>query len=205
MCEHEEQGQQILEESRWMILERWVEKVQGYDNSPKGSDYNRTYERIMGARPKKINIKELIDSKYIVEVIRALEGFDMARSMGRNRCDFSNPLSFAFRLRRELQDRKEALRLFLMLDPVDFNISDPVYQQAAKILYEGLARKSRDGLDDRNYSDNMNRTFAFDVGATKLLHFLFPFHFAIVDRYAAIALRSAYPGDFKYRSNFPIG
>ena len=78
------------------------------------------------------------------------------------------------------------------------------HSELVKICYTTLAEKTRTGLDARNLTDTSNRTFAYDVGATKILHAILPHHFIILDRTVAFALMAEYPNhDWQYRRRFP--
>lgn len=133
--------------------------------------------------------------EYRPYLIAALLVFDMGRMMGKGperRYDVAAG-GFAARLERKL------LQVRRLLEPVIgcslFEIDLPAHRSRIGQAYNALAADGTDGLHEQGK--------AFHVGATKILHFLNPEVFIIVDANAAKLLKAEF--HIPYRSAMQPG
>ncbi len=170
-----------------MILENAEYWVRRYDSDRKGRKWNRvareTYQALRSASS--------LACQEAVEALRVgLHEFVMYRRMylldnGLGKREFED------RLRRVLEDMdidtRAAELAELSLDSADIGgLSRPIMQ-----IYFPLASGGDGGLDARG--DN------FDVGATKIMHFLFPELFIMLDSHVAMAFRKHYGVGFRQK------
>jgi len=158
------------------IFEKVKEKIENYDVQRKGQQYNNAYRKVLNARA---GSSSLIDedgnvSHQSLEVIEeGLRRFEMAR-FGKMDSKFSD------RLKKKLQRNgiREILKKFrnLRIESQEWR----EYRDYAKKLYDILSAGGADGL-----SADGDR---FDVGTTKIMNFLFPELFVMVDRHVAETL-----------------
>ena len=122
-------------------------------------------------------------------LVAALISFDMGRMMGEGiiqRYD-TTANGFAARLHKKLREVESILAPFIHLDIFVGNMDE--LSSAIKDAYEKLSAGGQDGLHEQGNE--------FHVGATKLLHFLNPEMFMIVDRNTARAIRDAFAVPYK--------
>jgi hypothetical protein len=121
--------------------------------------------------------------EFLRYIIAGLISFDMERMMGSgNKYDFKGT-GFGSRLNRKLQKIKSSLKPLINGNLTKINLQ----QHSKEIIkiYDELAGKGNGAL----HSDKGK---AFHVGATKILHFLNPSLFIIVDSNAARAFKAAH-------------
>jgi hypothetical protein len=121
------------------------------------------------------------------DVIAGLISFDMGRMMGAGNKYGFNGKGFASRLNRKLQKIRAVIKPLINCNLIEINP-----QQHSKVIikiYNTLSGKGTGAL-------NANQKNAFHVGATKILHFLNPRLFIIVDSNAARAFKKAHPLPF---------
>lgn len=186
-----------------MILENWKVNIRDYDKAPKGDIYNRSYSILLKGNNRKSTISSLLTNDFFVQLVHFLKDFGMAKTMGKESANLNNPKSFINRLKIRIESISGALEILRKIPPEDFNPKD--YRDLVFRCYSSLAEKSKTGLDSRNYTDPEGRTFAFDVGATKILHAILPWHLIIIDKYTAFSLQHFYPNEFSYNKNYPTG
>jgi len=158
------------------IFENVSEKIKKYDELPKGKQYNRAYQMVLNARAGSSSLVDEVGnvSEQSLKVIEdGLKRFEMAR-FGKMDSKFRD------RLKNKLQrsDIKAILVKFknLRIESQDWQ----KYRDDVKKLYDTLSAGGNDGL-----SADGNR---FDVGATKIMNFLFPELFVMVDKKVAKTL-----------------
>lgn len=125
--------------------------------------------------------KAPLSQAYEPFLIAALIAFDMGRMMGEGIVQKYDPKAdgFATRLHAKLQQVESKLAPVIhtgMLGSKLKEVSSPIRE-----AYDILAAGGQDGLHTQGKD--------FHVGATKLLHFLNPEMFLIIDRNSALALR----------------
>lgn len=125
--------------------------------------------------------------EYLRYVIAGLIVFEIERMMGPgSKYDFN--IGFAYRLNTKLQ------RIRHMLEPLmNFNLTEINLQQHSRSIteiYNTLSLNGNGGL-------NENQNNHFHVGATKILHFLNPRIFIIVDSNASRAFRMSHAVPFR--------
>jgi hypothetical protein len=124
------------------------------------------------------------DSRFTPYIIAGLIGFDMGRMMGKGDRYQSEAPGFAAALRRALPSVESALRDFVneSLDTCDI----PSREEKIKRAYEPLCHLS---------SGSAHK--GFHVGATKILHWIAPELFIMLDRNVAEVFRLACEVEFK--------
>jgi len=121
-------------------------------------------------------------SNYEPYLIAALISFDMGRMMGKGlaqRCDVGAG-GFATRLHRKLTQIQPYLTPIITSNLMGVSIEE--HKASIVAAYNTLASGGEEGLN--------NQGNEFHVGATKILHFLNPELFAIIDGNIAKILRS---------------
>jgi len=135
------------------------------------------------------NKRKYIDpfSKSFLEyVIAGLTVFDLGPRMGSNKYDFKS--GFASRLDSKLRGIKQLLESLMGISLGQISLQK--HSDAVMTAYETLAATGPNALHE-------DQTKAFHVGATKILHFLNPQLFIIVDRHASRAFRIFWHIPFK--------
>jgi len=152
------------------IFESLTEKIKGYDRQRKGKQYNSAYRRVLNARA---GSSSLVDeygnvSEQSLRVIEeGLRKFEMARFGKMDK-------KFRDRLKNKLQRQsvREVLKKFRNIQIESQEWQE--YKDDVEKLYNALSAGGSDGLS----ADGKQ----FDVGATKIMNFLFPELFVIVDK-----------------------
>ena len=134
------------------------------------------------------NMTHAISHEYRPYIIAALIVFDMQRKMGQGLAEkYSKEMNgFASSLDQVINHSKDLL-LELEAKSID-NIDLEQHRETILDLYENFA--SNGNLDSQGH--------AFDVGATKILHFLHPALFPIVDSNSARVLREEFHVSYKH-------
>jgi len=162
-----------------MILQNAESKIARFNQL--GLHYNLVANAIYKERE---TANPLSDS-YLQYVIAGLISFDMERMMGsgqETKYDI-NAGGFATRLHRKLQQVRPLLEPLINLNLVEIDIQE--HSDSIKKIYNALSCKGDGALHD-------NSTKEFHVGATKILHFLNPNLFIIVDSNASRAYRRSH-------------
>lgn len=126
----------------------------------------------------KHNYIDPFDKSFLEYVIAGLTVFDLGPRMGSNKYDFER--GFASRLDSKLREIKQLLEPLMKLSLPQIPLQE--YYDAMMTAYNTLAARGPNALHE-------DQTRAFHVGATKILHFLNPHLFIIVDRHASRAFR----------------
>ena len=159
-----------------MILDDLAERVAWYDEI--GVHYNLVAAAIYAVRPQ--TCEQLIEREFLRKVVAGLVVFDMKPRMHSGIYSFDAPGAFAHSLQSELiqciQDPEIAQLLTANLAGFAFSEQQ---LRAIRSIYALLSRAQFLGKNGKR----------FDVGATKILHFLNPHLFPILDRNVASAMR----------------
>ena len=128
-------------------------------------------------------------AEYLGYVMAGLIVFDMERMMGSGfgKFDF-NGEGFAYRLNTKVQQISPEFQPLMNANLTQINLQQ--HSSAIINAYNVFSPKGNGGL-------NENQNNAFHVGATKILHFLNPLLFIIVDGYAASAFSIHHKIGFK--------
>lgn len=159
-----------------IITQNAVSKIRQFNDM--GLHYNLATDGIDKARQRLVNT---FDKSFIPYIIAGLISFDMARMMGKNKYSLEN--GFAKRLSSKLRDIRPLLVSILSYDIMTLELRQ--HDNVIKGAYDILASAGNGALHEDN-------TKAFHVGATKILHFLHPDLFIIIDSNAARAYRKAF-------------
>jgi len=124
---------------------------------------------------------------FLPYVIAGLIAFDMGRMMGDKPYEI-NANCFASRLNRKLQNLISELKPLINTALTEINLQK--YRAHILEAYNALSALGNGAL-------HMDSKKSFHVGATKILHFLNPKLFIIVDRNAARAFRLAHKMPFR--------
>ena len=143
-----------------------------------GLHYNLVADQIY---KKRREIGNPFDKSFLPYIIAGLITFDMERMMGGNKYDLDGS-SFASRLSTNMVLIKPLLQHLTheSILPVDLQKQEDNIKKAYKILSAG---------GQGSLHEDSNKSF--HVGATKILHFLNPELFIIIDSNAARAFRAA--------------
>ena len=163
------------------ILEDVSNKIAVFNSE--GLHYNLVADAVYKALNRTENP---FDKSFLPYIIAGLVSFDMGRMMGEQKYSLNG--GFASRLHLKLQEVKPLLQPFLKLDLLHIDLHND--GDLIKRSYRILSASGTDSLhEDRNKH--------FYVGATKILHFLNPELFIIIDSHAAKAFRSVWKMPFK--------
>ena len=164
-----------------MILKNATRKVAQYNEV--GLHYNLAANQIYEKRF--VDDTDPFDTSFLRYTIAGLISFDMGRMMGKGLVAKYEIEAggFASRLNSKLQEIRP------LLDPlINLNLTQTNLQQNSRAIeaaYNTLSAKGNGALHE-------NQTKFYHVGATKILHFLNPKLFIIVDSNAARAFRSTH-------------
>ncbi len=122
------------------------------------------------------------DPSFMQYIIAGLISFDMGRMIGKNKYEMEGN-RFGSRLNLKLQEIKPILTRLMNLSLTEIDLQQ--HKDAIVKAYDNLSAKENGAL-------NENREENFHVGATKILHFLNPKLFIIVDSNAAKAFRKVH-------------
>lgn len=167
-----------------MITSNAKEKIKRFNQI--GLHYNLVADAVYKVRA---SIDDGFNSDYLNYIIAALVSFEMGRMMGpdaKSRYDMEAG-GFATRLVQKLEKIKPLISHLPRADLFNFDIENE--KQSIMAAYKVLAAGGKDGLNQRGGE--------FNVGATKILHFLNPEAFLIVDSNAARAFRSFHGVSFR--------
>jgi hypothetical protein len=153
------------------------------------NDYCLHYNLIAeGCYRKLTEMRDPFSDAYFPYLVAALITFDIGRQMGKGTRSKYDPGAngFAARLKKKLRIIHPLLSPLIHEDLLTINIEH--CQGDIKKAYDELTQKDS-GLHASNKS--------FHVGATKILHFLAPDLFPIVDSYAARVFRAEFEIGFQ--------
>jgi hypothetical protein len=134
---------------------------------------------------KRTSLDSPFNKQYLQYIIAGLIAFDMGRMMGDNRSRYDIKAgSFAELLAQKLSKIRQRISHLTVSDLNLTNLDIEKERQRITYAYEVLAEGGIDGLNRREGGGD------FHVGATKILHFLNPEAFLIIDSNAAKAFKS---------------
>jgi hypothetical protein len=162
------------------ILENAKEKITRFNNE--GLHYNLVANEIYKMRN---GIIDPFDKSFLKYLIAGLTVFDLGRMMGSKKYDFKD--GFASRLDSKLQEIKRLTEPLMKLSLASIDLQE--HRDVIKKAYETLSVKGPGAL--------YNEQKSFYVGATKILHFLNPELFIIVDSNAARAFHDSWGLPFR--------
>ena len=162
-----------------MLLDKASRKIAQYNRSC--LHYNLAADAIYSELRR---LKAPFSPAYEPFLVAALISFDIGRMMGAGIVQRYDPSAggFATRLHAKLQQVQPALLPVIDTDVLKANLT--AVSPAIMDAYEILAAPGQGGLHEQGND--------FHVGATKLLHFLNPEMFLIIDRNTARALQAAF-------------
>jgi hypothetical protein len=157
------------------ILENAAACLKAYDSHC--LHYNIIAEAVYRAR----NLVGPLSGEFGPYIIAGLIGFDMRRTMGEGD-PYSTTGGFGLHLSNSLGPLEGDLRRLTSdnLATADLSVIGPVVTRAYDGIADGCARRGR-----------------FHVGATKILHWLFPDLFIMLDRNAAMAFQKHHMVGFR--------
>ncbi len=161
------------------ILENAVSKIARFNE--KGQHYNLVAEEIYKVRSQ---IGNPFNESYQPYIIAGLATFDMGRMLGYS----SENGNFVKRLRAKLVIVRPLLEPLLAYDLLSIEL--PEHFGEIKQAYEILSSTGPGAL-------HQNQAKSFYVGASKVMHFLNPELFIMVDSNAARAFKAAHNVPFK--------
>ena len=136
---------------------------------------------------KRSTCADPFDRSFMQYIIAGLISFDMGRMMGKNKYKMEGN-GFGSRLNSKLLEIKPILTRLMNLSLTKIDLQQ--HKDAIVKAYDNLSANGNGAL-------NENRKEHFHVGATKILHFLNPTLFIIVDSNAAKAFRKAHNVKFR--------
>ena len=164
------------------ITRNAISKIARFNDE--GLHYNLVASEIYKARSR---IENPFDKSFLPYIIAGLASFDMGRMMGARKYSFDNGC-FASRLYSKLQQIRPLLEPLVSLNLLSIDLQE--HGDEVKQAYKALSASGPGALHE-------DQTKSFHVGATKILHFLNPELFIMVDRYAARAFRTAWQLPFR--------
>jgi len=164
------------------ILDNAAAKIARFNDE--GLHYNLVADAIHKMRD---GVEDPFDKPFLRYLIAGLVAFDMARWIGAKPYDFGTG-GFASRLNSKLQKVRPLLEPFMKLSLVQIDLQER--SDAIMTAYQELSAKGTGALHAKQAKH-------FHVGATKILHFLNPELFIIVDSNASRAFRTAWKLPFR--------
>jgi len=164
----------ILEEAEW--------KIEQFDLN--GLHYNLVADQVYRKR-----FKEKVDpfgKEYLRHIVAGLVAFDMAKLMGKRPYDTESKF-FASRLEAKIFSLKPLLEALMNLSLTRINLK--TQKSGIMKAFEYLSADGEGAL-------HQNKNKHFYVGATKILHFLNPILFIIIDSNASRAYKLAHGVNF---------
>jgi hypothetical protein len=170
-----------------MILARAKGKIEEFNSI--GLHYNLVADAVY---KKRTDLDSPFNKKYRQYIIAGLIAFDMGRMMGDSKTRYSIKAGdFAALLAQKIDKIHKPISHLIVSDLNLTNLDIEKERQRITDAYEVLAEGGKDGLNRREGECD------FHVGATKILHFLNPDAFLIIDRNASNAFRSHHHVSFK--------
>jgi len=137
-----------------------------------GVHYEAVYHHIVRKREE---IQAIFDDDYIDTITAGLISFDMQRMMGSNKYLVGGDRSWSARLKSKLETHRPWLESLRSYSLQDIDLENATLRDTITTIFDSLSKPGSDGLSKRNKKES------FSVGASKILHFLIPDLFVIVD------------------------
>ena len=164
-----------------MILNQAEEKIKHFNKI--GIHYEAVYHYVIRKREE---TKYIFNSDFLDDITAGLISFDMQRMMGSNKYLSQGKQSWASKLKQVLTPHRSTLESLQSLFLANIDLSVPELRKVITDLFNDLSKSSPNGLNIRKEGES------FPVGATKILHFLIPDFFIIVDSNARRELAKLY-------------
>jgi hypothetical protein len=164
-----------------MILDLAAAAVAEYNRV--GRRYNRVADAIYRAR----KTSDPFSAEYEPHIIAGLISFDMGRTMGKGDKYEASGTGFRVRLRSKLRRVRERLQDMPLVCLCQIELAS--YHDAITQAYDCLAASGEGALHG-------NQDKQFHVGATKILHWIAPALFIVLDRNVASAFRRHHQMEF---------
>lgn len=164
------------------ILANAAKKIARFNDE--GLHYNLVANEIY---KKRNDMRDPFNKSFLQYLIAGLIVFDLGRMMGSKKYAFEGG-GFASRLNSKLYETRRPLEPLMKLSLAHIDLQE--HRDAIMRAYETLSAKGSSALHE-------DQTKSFHVGATKILHFLNPELFIIVDRNAARAFKISWHLPFK--------
>lgn len=153
-----------------MILDNAAEKVDAFNST--GIHYEAVYHYVIRRRQE---LNKLLHPNFIDDITAGLISFDMQRMMGSEKYLFDGKKSWASKLQKVLSPHKQTLQGFRSHTIQDVDFTDQNFKKKIIDIFNELSKSGSQSLSLRKESER------FPVGASKILHFLIPDLFIIVD------------------------
>lgn len=160
-----------------MILDNAKKKINYFNKI--GIHYEAVYHYIIRRRKE---TKGIFSNGFLNDITAGLISFDMQRMMGNKQYLSEGEDAWASQLRDILKIYRRHLSRLENFQLQDIDLSKPDLKGAIISIFNHLAKSGTKGLNKRSFHEN------FPVGASKILHFLIPDLFIIVDSNARRAL-----------------
>jgi hypothetical protein len=170
-----------------MILDDAEKKIQYFNRI--GIHYESVYHYLIR---NSSNSFQIFSPQIIDDITAGLISFDMQRMMGKPKFLCNGNHAWAFRLFNVLRKFEKELSELKRCKLQDFDFNDIEAVNKIMKIFDDLSKKGKNSL---NLSSQQR---GFQTGASKILHFLIPDLFIIVDSNARSEL-SKYYGFSKYR------
>lgn len=156
------------------ILDDVEVRIKKYDKSPDASKYNSCYRSLLRTHQKQSLFTEngKVNSEFLSKIVKTLKCFKMHRQMGDD---------FSTRLVEKLESKKFS-SFYKTFE------SQKIESGEWKNFKEDIRSVYNEFSDGKTGLSQGNKRF--DVGTTKLLNFIFPKLFVMLDRNVANALSS---------------
>ena len=173
-----------------MILSDAVEKIRAYDRL--NLHYNLVAEAVYSARRSN---KDLFGAEHLRFIVAALISFNIGRQIGKLSISTYEPREggFAATLEKKLRAIRPLLQHLVNVSLCEVDL--PAQRSNISEAYVELANSGKFGLHQQGKQ--------FHVGATKILHFVNPELFLIIDSKTAQAFRKSH--GVMYRRFSPQG
>jgi hypothetical protein len=158
-----------------LILQNAERKIEHFNKI--GIHYEAVYHYVIRRRE---TTKEIYDYDYLDDITAGLISFDMQRMMGDEKYTEEGQKAWAFKLGKILGPHRIELTRMRTLNLSSCDLNDPTMKRTTTSIYEDLAKSE---LNRRKIGEK------FSVGASKILHFLVPDFFIILDSNARRELK----------------
>ena len=172
-----------------MILSNAREKINRYNQCC--LHYNLVADSVYKVRR---SVSDLFGTDYVPYLVAVLISFEMGKLIGKAELRYSmHPGRFAWKLLNKLKSIKSRIAHFINIRLTDVNLS----RETPNIMsaYDELASRGKNSLHSVGKE--------FHVGATKILHFINPELFLIIDSNVSRAFRASH--GINYRNSTQPG
>lgn len=165
-----------------MILDNAAEKIQHFNRI--AIHYEAVYHYVIRRR---VDTKDLFDTDFLDDITAGLISFDMQRMMGGAKYMIEGREAWASKLKDALQRHASFLSQVKTLNLQSVQLDKGNLDQKIAAVFDDLSDPAHSGLNRRKESER------FHVGASKILHFLIPDFFIILDSNARNELAKNHP------------